>query len=55
MFFDNFNELLAMGRHASYVWSAYGISLSAITVAHIAVRARQRRLQRTLAALKVAP
>ena len=55
MFFDNFTELLAMGRHAPYVWSAYGISLSAIIIAHIAVRARHRRLKRTLEALKVAP
>ena len=55
MFFDSFNELLAMGRHAPYVWSAYGISLSAIIIAHIAVRARHRRLKRTLDALKVTP
>ena len=55
MFFDSFNEFLAMGRHAPYVWSAYAISLSAIIIAHVAVRLRQRRLKRTLEALKVAP
>ena len=28
MYFENFDALLAMGKHALYVWSAYGICLA---------------------------
>ena len=26
MFFDSFADFLAMGKHAPYVWSAYGVT-----------------------------
>ncbi|MEB0043038.1 MULTISPECIES: heme exporter protein CcmD [unclassified Pseudomonas] len=46
MSFDSFGDFLAMGRHALYVWSAYGICLSvlALNVA-LPVLARRRYLQ----------
>ncbi|MDF1644375.1 MAG: heme exporter protein CcmD [Pseudomonadales bacterium] len=27
MYFDSFEAFLAMGKHAAYVWSAYGLGL----------------------------
>jgi len=46
MSFDSFSDFLAMGHHALYVWSAYGISLSvlALNVA-LPLLARRRYLQ----------
>ncbi|MDY7560705.1 heme exporter protein CcmD [Pseudomonas sp. 10B1] len=46
MSFDSFGDFLAMGRHALYVWSAYGICLSvlALNVA-LPILARRRYLQ----------
>ncbi|MDO5091331.1 MAG: heme exporter protein CcmD [Cardiobacteriaceae bacterium] len=52
MAFSSFAEFLAMGKHAAFVWSAYGIAVSAIVVMHILVRLRQRRLRQTLKNLK---
>jgi heme exporter protein D len=44
--FDSFSDFLAMGHHALYVWSAYGICLSvlALNVA-LPLLARRRYLQ----------
>jgi heme exporter protein D len=44
--FDSFSDFLAMGHHALYVWSAYGICLSvlALNVA-LPLMARRRYLQ----------
>ncbi|WP_299832218.1 heme exporter protein CcmD [Pseudomonas sp.] len=46
MSFDSFSDFLAMGHHALYVWSAYGICLSvlALNVA-LPLMARRRYLQ----------
>ncbi|MDE1164270.1 MAG: heme exporter protein CcmD [Pseudomonas sp.] len=46
MSFASFGDFLAMGHHALYVWTAYGICLSvlAINVA-VPVLARRRYLQ----------
>lgn len=46
MSFSSFAELLAMGAHGPYVWSAYGISLAvlALNVA-LPILARRRYLQ----------
>ena len=46
MSFDSFSDFLAMGHHALYVWSAYGICLSvlALNVA-LPLLARRRYLQ----------
>lgn len=46
MYFDSFADLLAMGKHGAFVWSAYGISLAvlALNVA-LPILARRRYLQ----------
>ena len=46
MSFDTLSDFLAMGHHALYVWSAYGICLAvlALNVA-LPVLARRRYLQ----------
>lgn len=46
MSFDSLGDFLAMGQHALYVWSAYGICLAvlALNVA-LPVLARRRYLQ----------
>ncbi|WP_137817369.1 heme exporter protein CcmD [Pseudomonas sp. 2FG] len=46
MSFTSFGDFLAMGQHALYVWSAYGIGLTvlAINVA-MPILARRRYLQ----------
>lgn len=50
MAFDSLNALLAMGGHAAYVWSAWGVTaaLLVVSVAHARVERRQliRELQR---------
>lgn len=51
MDFDSFTEFLAMGGHARYVWSAYGLTF-AIVLWNIVQPCRQRRrLLREQAAL----
>ena len=42
MYFDSFAEFLAMGRHAPYVWSAWGLTF-AIVLWNILQPWRQRR------------
>ncbi|MBA6114608.1 heme exporter protein CcmD [Pseudomonas putida] len=46
MVFSSFGDFLAMGHHALYVWSAYGICLAvlALNVA-VPLLARRRYLQ----------
>jgi heme exporter protein D len=53
MYFDSFAELLAMGKHALYVWSAYGVCLAvlALNVA-LPLLARRRYLQETARRLR---
>ena len=53
MYFENLAALLAMGKHALYVWSAYGICLAilALNVA-LPVLARRRYLQETARRLR---
>lgn len=48
MAFDSFSEFLAMGGHAPYVWSAWGVTalLLLATVWH--ARAEQRQLLKGL-------
>lgn len=48
MAFDSFAELLAMGRHGVYVWTAWGISLGLLTLCILLVRGESRAVQRTL-------
>jgi len=51
MAFETFADFLAMGRHAPYVWSAYGLTF-AIVLWNVAQPWRQRRrLLREQAAL----
>ncbi|WP_297838580.1 heme exporter protein CcmD [Pseudomonas sp.] len=46
MSFDSFSDFLAMGHHALYVWSAYGICLSVLTLnVALPLLARRRYLQ----------
>lgn len=42
MYFDSFAELLAMGKHGLYVWSAFGFSL-AILALNVALPLLARR------------
>lgn len=53
MYFESFADLLAMGKHGLYVWSAYGISLAvlALNVA-LPILARRRYLQDTARRLR---
>lgn len=52
MHFTSLNDFFLMGKHAAFVWSAFGISLIAIIVIQIYARVRHRHLSRTLANLK---
>ncbi|WP_213875964.1 heme exporter protein CcmD [Pseudomonas sp. dw_358] len=46
MTFASFGDFLAMGHHALYVWSAYGLCLLAVVVnVAVPVLARRRYLQ----------
>lgn len=42
--FESFDALLAMGGHGSYVWGAYGISLTIMVWLALAPLRRQRAL-----------
>lgn len=42
MYFDSFADFLAMGRHAPYVWSAWGLTF-VIVLWNIIQPLRQRR------------
>ena len=46
MSFDSFGDFLAMGKHALFVWSAYGICLTVLII-NVAspLMARRRYLQ----------
>ncbi|HEY0287624.1 MAG TPA: heme exporter protein CcmD [Pseudomonas sp.] len=44
--FSSFDEFLAMGKHALFVWTAYGICLSVLVInVALPVLARRRYLQ----------
>lgn len=46
MSFNSFSEFLAMGHHALYVWTAYGICLAVLALNVAApILARKRYLQ----------
>ncbi len=32
MYFESFADLIAMGKHGAFVWSAYGISLLVLAI-----------------------
>ncbi|WP_299016236.1 heme exporter protein CcmD [uncultured Photobacterium sp.] len=44
MHFESFNDFLAMGGYAGYVWSAYGISFAALLWILISSLNKKRRL-----------
>ncbi|MFT6655581.1 MAG: heme exporter protein D [Marinomonas primoryensis] len=48
MAFDTFFDFLAMGRHGSYVWSAYGLSIFALIALTWNTLAKRRRVRDTL-------
>lgn len=48
MAFDSFSALLAMGEHASYVWSAWGLTALLLIGSALYARAEQRHLMRDL-------
>lgn len=48
MAFDSFAELLSMGRHGVYVWTAWGVSLGLLTLCVLLVRSESRAVHRTL-------
>ena len=52
MSFTSLNDFLRMGTHGVYVWTAYGLTLTALVAIHIYVCRRQRRLRHTLNTLK---
>ncbi|MDY7534721.1 heme exporter protein CcmD [Pseudomonas sp. Bout1] len=46
MSFNSFSDFLAMGHHALYVWTAYGICLAVLALNVVApILARKRYLQ----------
>ena len=46
MYFESFADLLAMGKHGAFVWSAYGISLAVLALnVVLPILARRRYLQ----------
>ena len=52
MSFTSLSDFLRMGTHGVYVWTAYGLTLTALVAIHIYVCRRQRRLRHTLNTLK---
>ena len=48
MAFDSLAELLAMGRHGPYVWSAWGISLGLLGLSLLLVWRESRQVRRML-------
>ena len=42
MFFENFSDFLAMGKHGFYVWLCYGVS-GAVIVANVLAPIYQRK------------
>jgi heme exporter protein D len=51
MYFDSFAEFLAMGRHAPYVWSAYGLTFAIVLWNVLQPWRRRRALLQEQAAL----
>ena len=47
---NNWNEYLAMGGYAQYVWPAFGLTALAVVVEVIQVRAKRREVLRSLRA-----
>ncbi len=52
MAFDSFSDFLAMGRHAPYVWSAYGVTFLIVVWNVLQPWQQRRRLLREQAALQ---
>lgn len=53
MYFESFADLLAMGKHGIYVWSAYGIGLAVLVLnVVLPIVARRRYLQDTARRLR---
>lgn len=50
MAFESFADFLAMGRHAPYVWSAYGVCLAVVVWNVLQPLLQRRRLIREQAA-----
>jgi heme exporter protein D len=51
MAFDSFADFLAMGKHAPYVWSAYGVTFAIVLWNILQPWLRRRRLLAEQAAL----
>lgn len=52
MAFDSFSDFLAMGRHAPYVWSAYGVTFLIVAWNVLQPWQQRRRLLKEQAALQ---
>lgn len=52
MAFDSFADFLAMGHHAPYVWSAYGVTFLIVAWNVLQPWQQRRRLLREQAALQ---
>ncbi len=48
MAFESFQDFIAMGGHAPYVWTAWAVTLALLLVSGIHARAEHRRLLRGL-------
>lgn len=52
MAFENFTAFFAMGGHAAYIWSAYGIFILTLITLHFSAKNQHRKLNNQLNALK---
>ncbi|AXY42026.1 heme exporter protein CcmD [Halomonas sp. JS92-SW72] len=48
MAFESFNEFIAMGGHAPYVWAAWGVTGALLVAIVLHARAERRQLLRNL-------
>ena len=48
MAFDSFNEFIAMGGHAPYVWAAWAATAALLVAIVLHARAERRQLLRSL-------
>ncbi|WP_416138101.1 heme exporter protein CcmD [Halomonas sp. HK25] len=48
MAFESFNEFIAMGGHAPYVWAAWGVTGTLLVAVVLHARAERRQLLRNL-------
>ncbi len=55
MQWNNWNEFLAMGGYAQYVWPAFGLTALAVVIEVLQVRAKRREVLRSLHAQLSAP